>query len=92
MDLKETLHEIINSKKGDKLVFFKSKYKSQFERYPKLMDMACDSGIDKEAFLKRFDYYIDMKIMIDNQEITNDQADVQIGESLGKEYIPEGFK
>jgi len=87
-DFRQQVEEIIHSTVENKHSVFYEKYKETFIRYPKLMKMACEAT-DKKAFDARFRYFMDMKHNIDSKELTNDQADVLIGQHLADEYLPK---
>lgn len=87
-EFKKKVEEIVESDVHDKWHHFIERFPDCFEQYPKLMEMACETQ-DKSSFYERFEYFITMKQAIDTKSMTNDQADIVIGEHLAQTYLPK---
>tara|TARA_B110000971_G_scaffold214598_1_gene246901 strand:+ start:972 stop:1253 length:282 start_codon:yes stop_codon:yes gene_type:complete len=90
--LRSVIYEIIDCTNTNKFQAFKETHGDLFLKFPVLLKMACESELDKEAFLQKFEYYVSMRSKVEKQELTLDEADIKVGSRLGKEYIPAHFK
>lgn len=57
---------------------------SDFEtRYPMLFAMACGDNFDMERFV----YMMQMKMRIENRELTAEQASIQVGQTMFDTFV-----
>jgi hypothetical protein len=90
--LRLVILEILENTNTNKYLEFKENHGDLFHKFPVLLKMACESELDKKEFLKKFEYYVAMRSKVETRELTLDEADIEVGSHLGKEYIPEHFK
>jgi hypothetical protein len=86
--LKTALYEIVDSDIPNKLESFKGVYPHYFKDYPRLMQLACDYSINVVTFKQKIDNFLHIKSQMEDNDITREDAEKQIGQSLADEYLP----
>lgn len=75
--------EMQNSDIIDKKEHFSKLYPSFKETYPVLFEMSCKENIDKTMF----NYITSMAIKIKDKEIKNEDATIEVGQTLFDKYV-----
>ena len=84
--LKNIVITIIQSNHEKKEEYFQALYKDEFSKYPRLMKLACNAT-DESKFMEQFNYFMRMKERIHEKTISQNDADVDIGERLANVYL-----
>ena len=87
-ELRSTLCEIVDSDISNKYETFKGSHPHYFKTYPRLMQLACDSSIIAVDFKNKLKLFLQIKSQMDDNDITRDEAEKHIGQSLADEYLP----
>ena len=86
--LKAVIYDIVDSDLPNKFETYKRKYPHQFNSHPRLMRMACEPDLCVATFKSMFDRICSVKSQMDNTELSKDDAEKQIGQSLAEAYLP----
>ena len=81
--IQDIVTEIRSSNMLNKQHFFKEKYPTFAEKYPTLFTMSCDPTSD----MKKLDYLLQMLRNIENNNMTQHVASVNVGQVLFDEYV-----
>jgi hypothetical protein len=82
-EIKRIVEEIHSSKKLNKEEYFGEKYPDFKTTNPVMFQVACEGKMN----LSRLNYMINMIDQIKNSQITQDEASVDVGQMLYKEYV-----
>jgi hypothetical protein len=86
--LKAVIYDIVDSDLPNKFETYKQKYPHHFNSHPRLMRMACEPDLCVATFKSMFDRICAVKSQMDNAELSKDDAEKQIGQSLAEAYLP----
>jgi len=86
--MEKIIFEIVNDTSFDddsekKLAFYIDKYNALHKQFPMLLQKACEKEFDYE----RFQWMMQMKSKVDNNEITQHDASTQVGQKLVDTYV-----
>jgi hypothetical protein len=87
-ELKSKIYEIVDSDIPNKYETFKEIHPYYFQTYPRLMKLACDSSVNADEFKQKLEHFLFVKSQMDDMDITRDEAEKHIGQSLADEYLP----
>jgi len=82
-DIKKIVEEIHSSKIVDKEGYFGEKYPDFKTANPVMFQVVCEGKMD----LNRLNYMMSMLDQIKSSKITQDDASVEVGQMLYKEYV-----
>lgn len=87
-NLEKIILEIVNDKSFEndsnkKEEFYKQKYPAFHKQFPMLLAKACENGFDYE----RFQWMMQMRTKVENNEITQYDASTQVGQKLVDTYV-----
>lgn len=82
-EIKRIVEEIHSSRKINKEEFFGEKYPDFKTANPVMFQVAVEGKMD----LSRLNYMINMIDQIKNSQMTQDEASIEVGQVLYKEYV-----
>ena len=82
----DVVEEIVNNtalNSKEKIELYSKQYSDMYEKYPILIQSACEDGFD----IEKLKWMIKVKSQIDNKEISSHDGNVKVGEHLVDSYI-----
>lgn len=81
--------DIQNTHVHNKAKFFEDKYLNFQKKYPKLFEMACSKD---KMDMKNLDFMLSMLSKMKNENVTQHDASVEVGQFMYDKYIHENIK